>query len=59
MSSRRIILWTVAMAYSGFLIANRGVRSFDSNTIWETLIGALLGFLLAILFTRRARRKHV
>jgi LPXTG-motif cell wall-anchored protein len=59
MSSRRMILWTVAMAYCGFLIAGRGARSFDSNTIWEALIGAVLGLLLAILFTRRARRKHV
>jgi LPXTG-motif cell wall-anchored protein len=59
MSSPRIILWTVAMAYCGFLIASRGTGSFDNNTIWEALIGAVLGLLLAILFTRRARRKHI
>jgi uncharacterized membrane protein YjjB (DUF3815 family) len=59
MNSLRMILWTVAMAYCGFLIAGRGVRSFDNNTISEALIGAVLGLLLAILFTRRARRKHI
>jgi hypothetical protein len=59
MTSRRMILWTVAMAYCGFLIASRGTRLFDSNTMSEALIGAVLGLLLAILFTRRARRKHI
>ncbi len=59
MNRFRIILWTVAMAYSGFLIAGRGTRSFDTNTIYEALIGALLGALLAVLFTRRARRKLI
>jgi uncharacterized membrane protein YccC len=55
----RIILWTICMAYCGFLIAGSGTRSFDKNTIAETLIGAVLGFLLAVLFKLRARRKHV
>jgi len=58
MSSRRMIPWTLAMAYCGFLIAGRGSRSFDQNTILEAVIGALLGFLLAVLFTLRARRKQ-
>jgi len=58
MSSLRMILWTVAMAYCGFLIAGRGSRSFDKNTILESIVGAILGFLLAYLFTRRAKRKH-
>ena len=59
MSSRRMILWTIAMAYCGYLIAGRGSRSLDSNTISEAVIGAVLGFLLAFLFTLRAKRKHV
>jgi hypothetical protein len=59
MSSRRMILWTLAMAYCGFLIAGRGGRSFDNNTISEAIIGAILGLLLAFLFTLRAKRKHV
>jgi hypothetical protein len=59
MSSRRMILWTLAMAYCGFLVAGRGSRSFDNNTILEAGVGAVLGFLLALLFTLRAKRKHV
>jgi hypothetical protein len=58
MSSRRMIPWTLAMAYCGFLIAGRGSRSFDRNTISEAVIGAVLGFLLAFLFTLRAKRKQ-
>ncbi len=58
MSSLRMIPWTLAMAYSGFLIAGRGSRAFDNNTISETVIGAVLGFLLALLFKLRAKRKH-
>jgi hypothetical protein len=58
MSSRRTIPWTLAMAYCGFLIAGRGSRSFDQNTISEAVIGAVLGFLLAALFTLRAKRKE-
>ena len=58
MRSLRTIPWTLAMAYSGFLIAGRGSRSFDQNTISETVIGAVLGFLLALLFKLRAKRKR-
>ena len=59
MSIRRMIPWTLAMAYCGFLIAGRGSRSFDKNTVWEAAIGAILGFLLAFFFTLRANRKHI
>jgi hypothetical protein len=58
MNSRRMIPWALAMAYCGFLIAGRGSRSFDNNTIAEGIIGAVLGFLLAFLFTLRAKRKE-
>jgi len=58
MSIRRMIPWTLAMAYCGFLIAGRGSRSFDNHTIWEAIIGAVLGFLLAFFFTLRAKRKQ-
>jgi hypothetical protein len=59
MSTRRMIPWTLAMAYCGFLIASRGSRSLNNDTIWEATIGAVLGFLLAFLFTLRAKRKHI
>ena len=59
MSIRRMIPWTLAMAYCGFLLAGRGSRSFDNNTMLEAGVGAVLGFLLALLFTLRARRRHM
>ena len=55
----RIILWTLVMAYGGFLWAGRGTQVLNSISISGAIIGALMGFLLAVIFTRRARRKHV
>ena len=55
----RLILWTIVMAYGGFLWAGRGVPSFNSISISGALMGAALGFLLAIMFSRRDRRKHI
>ena len=54
----RIILWTVAMAYTGFLLTGQGVRTFNSLSITEAFLGALTGFLLAIMFTLRERRRR-
>ena len=54
----RVILWTLAMAYGGFLWAGRGAQSLNGMTISGALIGAVIGFLLAIMFSRRERRKH-
>jgi membrane protein DedA with SNARE-associated domain len=54
----RVVLWTVAMAYSGFLLGGNGSRSFDNLSISEALLGAITGFLLAVMFTIRARRRH-
>ena len=54
----RLILWTLAMAYGGFLWAGRGAQALNGITITGALIGALTGVLLAVIFNRRARRKH-
>jgi hypothetical protein len=54
----RLILWTLAMAYGGFLWAGRGAHSLNGITISGAFIGAVIGFLLAIMFSRRERRKH-
>ena len=54
----RVILWTLAMAYGGFLWAGRGAQSLNGMTTSGALIGAVIGFLLAIMFSRRERRKH-
>jgi hypothetical protein len=54
----RAILWTVAMAYTGFILTNQGLRTFNSLSVTEALLGALTGFLLAIMFTLRERRRQ-
>jgi hypothetical protein len=54
----RIILWTAAMAYTGFILTNQGLRTFNSLSITETFLGALTGFFLAIMFTLRERRRQ-
>jgi hypothetical protein len=46
------------MAYTGFLLTGQGLRTFNSLSITESLIGALTGFLLAIMFTLRERRRQ-
>jgi hypothetical protein len=54
----RAIFWTLAMAYSGFLLASQGVAAVNSLTLTEGFLGAITGFLLAIMFTLRDRRRH-
>lgn len=56
--SVRVILWTVAMAYTGFLLTGQGLRTFNSLSITEAFLGALTGFLLAIMFTLREKRRQ-
>ena len=53
----RAILWTVAMAYAGFLLTGQGLRTFNPLSITEGSLGALTGFLLAIMFTLREKRR--
>ena len=54
----RAILWTATMAYTGFLLTGQDLRTFNSLSITEGLLGALTGFLLAVMFTLRERRRH-
>ncbi len=54
----RVILWTVAMAYTGFILTGQGLRTFNKLSISEAFLGALTGFLLAIMFTLRERRRQ-
>jgi hypothetical protein len=58
MFSVRAILWTAAMAYTGFILTNQGLRTFNSLSITEACLGALTGFFLAIMFTLRERRRQ-
>jgi hypothetical protein len=52
------MVWTITMAYTGFLLTGQGLRTFNSLSITEGLLGALTGFLLAIMFTLRERRRR-
>ena len=58
MFSIRVILWTLAMAYTGFILTNQGLRTFNSLSITEAFLGALTGFFLAIMFILRERRRQ-
>jgi membrane associated rhomboid family serine protease len=54
----RVILWTGVMAYAGFLLTGQGLRTFNSLSITEAILGAVTGLLLAIMFTLRERRRR-
>jgi hypothetical protein len=54
----RVTLWTAMMAYTGFILTNQGLRTFNSLSITEEFLGALAGFFLAIMFTLRERRRQ-
>jgi hypothetical protein len=58
MFSVRVTLWTVTMAYTGFILTNQGLRTFNSLSLTEAFLGALAGFFLAIMFTLRERRRQ-
>ena len=53
----RAIFWAVAMTYTGFLLTGQGLRTFNRLSITEGSLGALTGFLLAIMFTLREKRR--
>jgi hypothetical protein len=54
----RVTLWTAAMAYTGFILTNQGLRTFNQLSITEAFLGALAGFFLAIMFTLREKRRQ-
>jgi hypothetical protein len=58
MFSVRVILWTVAMAYTGFILTGQGLRSFNGFSIMQAFLGSLAGFFLAIMFTLREKRRQ-
>jgi hypothetical protein len=58
MHAVRLILWTATMAYTGLLLTGQGLRTFNSLSISEACLGALTGFLLAIMFILRERRRR-
>ena len=54
----RAILWTLGMAYAGFLLTGQDLRTLNSLSAMEGFLGALAGFLLAIMFTLREKRRR-
>jgi hypothetical protein len=54
----RAILWTATMAYTGFLLTGQGLHNFNSLSITEGFLGGLTGFLLAVMFALRERRRQ-
>jgi hypothetical protein len=40
------------------MLTGQGLRTFNSLSITEAVLGALTGFLLAIMFTLRERRRQ-
>ena len=46
----RVILWTVAMAYTGFILTGQGLRTFNRLSVTEAL--------LALMFTLREKRRR-
>jgi membrane associated rhomboid family serine protease len=56
--SIRLIAWTIAMAYVGFLIVGRGSAAPLGVAASGALMGAGMGLILALMFSRREKRKH-
>jgi hypothetical protein len=52
------VFWTVTLGYTGFLLTGQGLRTFNSLSITEGFLGALIGFLLALLFALREKRRQ-
>ena len=56
----RMILWIPTLAYAGFLLLGGKNLASLGQVVFAVFLGALLGFLLAAMFTirqlRRARR---
>jgi len=46
------------MAYAGFLIVGKGAMAPLSVTASGALLGAGVGLILALMFSRRSKRKH-
>lgn len=54
----RAILWTAAMAYTGFLLTGQGLRTLNQLSVTEGCLGALEGLLLALMFMLRGKRRR-
>jgi hypothetical protein len=56
----RMILWIPTLAYAGFLLLGGKNLASLGQFVFAVFLGALLGFLLATMFTiRQLRREKV
>jgi hypothetical protein len=54
----RMILWIPTLAYDGFLLLGGKNLASMGDVVYATFLGALLGFLLAAMFTTRQLRRE-
>jgi len=54
----RLILWIPTVAYAGFLLLGGKNLASLGQVIFAVFLGALLGFLLAAMFTMRQIRRQ-
>jgi len=54
----RAVFWTIAMAYTGFLLTGRSLTTFNSLAVTQGFLGGLEGLLLATMFTLREKRRR-
>ena len=54
----RLILWIPTVAYAGFLLLGGKSLASLGQVIFAVFLGALLGFLLAAMFTMRQIRRQ-
>ena len=55
----RMILWIPTLAYAAFLLLGGKNLASLGQVVTEAFLGALLGFLLAIMFTIRQLRREI
>jgi hypothetical protein len=53
-----MIVWIPTLAYAGFLLLGGKNLASLGQVVWAVFIGALLGFLLAAMFTMRQLRRE-
>jgi hypothetical protein len=54
----RLILWIPTLAYAGFLLLGGKNLASLGQVVFAMFLGALLGFLLAAMFTIRQLRRE-
>ena len=54
----RMIVWIPTLAYAGFLLLGGKNLASLGQVVYAVFLGALLGFLLAAMFTMRQLRRE-